>query len=75
MSVYYEARRSGRLTQRAIVAAGGSARRALRAVKRREADERNARTLDSRRAVYRRALVAELGWAGYVVYLQNRGQR
>lgn len=44
MSVYHEALKSGRLRIADVVNAGGSHRRALRIIKRHEADERNAST-------------------------------
>lgn len=60
MSVYYEALRTGRLTRDDIANNGGSFRRALRMVKREEAEERNAQTPLPARKSYRRQLAADL---------------
>ena len=53
MSVHYEALKSGRITRDDVARYGGIGR-ALRAIKRIEADERNARTPDGRRRAARR---------------------
>ncbi len=56
MSVYYEALKSGRLHHADMVRLGG--KRALREVKRREAEERNARTPNERTKRYRREVAS-----------------
>lgn len=58
MSVYYEAVKTGRITADDIAAAGGSIRRALKAVKRREA-ERRPRPPIERTGWYRRQMAEE----------------
>lgn len=55
MSVYYEAVKSGRITEDDIANAGGSIKRALKVVKRREA-ERRPRPPIERTGWYRREL-------------------
>lgn len=57
MSVHYEALKSGRITRDDIMRSGGIAR-ALRAVKRIEAEERNAATPALRRAARRGSVTA-----------------
>ncbi len=56
MSVHYEARRTGRITRDDIMRYGGIDR-ALRAVKRAEAEERNAATPATMRRAARRGSV------------------
>lgn len=58
MSVYYQARLDGRLTDAAIREAGGSPRRALQRVKRLEAYERHRATPYRRTAACRRERAA-----------------
>jgi hypothetical protein len=57
MSVHHEALKSGRINHEDVRRYGGGINRALRAVKRFEAEERNAQTPAARRRAARRGSV------------------